>query len=108
MTEIVFGVYPIPSSQIFLLRKNVFGMVNHKPFIPGHVLLCTRRIVPRLEELNEEETLDLFTTAQEVCQRLESISQLNYEMTIQNGEEAGQTVKHLHMHLVPKHKNPGI
>jgi diadenosine tetraphosphate (Ap4A) HIT family hydrolase len=33
---------------------------------------------------------------------------MNYEISLQNGEEAGQTVKHLHLHLIPKHKNPGL
>ncbi len=41
--DIVFEKCIIPSSQIFLLRKNVFGMTNLKPFVPGHVLICSRR-----------------------------------------------------------------
>jgi diadenosine tetraphosphate (Ap4A) HIT family hydrolase len=41
--EIIFGQCVIPPSQIFLLRKNVYAMINHKPFTAGHVLVCTRR-----------------------------------------------------------------
>ena len=41
--EIVFGVAVIPPTQIFLMRKNVYAMINHKPFVPGHVLVCARR-----------------------------------------------------------------
>ncbi len=41
--DIIFGQNIIPSSQIFLLRKNVVGIINHKPFVPGHVLICSRR-----------------------------------------------------------------
>jgi diadenosine tetraphosphate (Ap4A) HIT family hydrolase len=41
--DVVFGLSVIPSSQIFLLRKNVFGIVNHRPFVEGHVLVCSRR-----------------------------------------------------------------
>jgi bis(5'-adenosyl)-triphosphatase len=39
-------------------------MVNLKPFVPGHVLLCTRKVVPRLEQLEEEDVVELFATAQ--------------------------------------------
>lgn len=46
--KIVFGKIVIPSSQVFLLRKNVYAMVNHQPFVPGHVLVCSRREVPKL------------------------------------------------------------
>ena len=46
--DIVFNNTIIPQSQIFLIRKNVFGLINLKPFIQGHVLICARRAVPKL------------------------------------------------------------
>jgi bis(5'-adenosyl)-triphosphatase len=62
--EIVFGIAVIPASQIFLLRKNVVGMINHRPFVPGHVLVCSRREVAKIQDLTEIESIDLFMTAQ--------------------------------------------
>lgn len=47
-TDAIFGKCIIPSSQIFFCRKNIFAIVNHKPFLPGHVLVCSRRNVPKL------------------------------------------------------------
>jgi bis(5'-adenosyl)-triphosphatase len=52
-SEVIFGHCIIPQSQIFLSRKNVFAMVNHRPFLPGHVLVCSRRNVEKLNELTE-------------------------------------------------------
>lgn len=46
--DIVFNNTIIPHSQIFLIRKNVFGLINHKPFVPGHVLICSRKTVAKL------------------------------------------------------------
>jgi diadenosine tetraphosphate (Ap4A) HIT family hydrolase len=46
--DIVFNNTIIPQSQIFLMRKNVFGLINHKPFVPGHVLICARKPVPKI------------------------------------------------------------
>lgn len=92
----------IPLSQIFLLRKNVFAMVNHRPYLPGHVLVCSRREVPKVSDLSEIETLDLFMSAQEVSKKLGTLNSCIYDITIQNGKEAGQTVPHVHLHLVPK------
>lgn len=50
-TDIIFNNTIIPASQIFLTRKNVFGLINLKPFTTGHVLICSRRSVPKLEHL---------------------------------------------------------
>jgi hypothetical protein len=46
--DIIFNNTIIPHSQIFLIRKNVFGLINLKPFVKGHVLICSRRPVPKL------------------------------------------------------------
>lgn len=46
--DIIFNHTIIPSTQIFLIRKNVFGLINVKPFVKGHVLICSRRPVPKL------------------------------------------------------------
>jgi bis(5'-adenosyl)-triphosphatase len=97
----MFGTHVIPNSQIFILRKNVFALINHKPFVPGHVLVCSRRVVPKVQDLTEIEVLDLFTTGQEVVRMLESIYTVSCQMVLQNGTEAGQTVKHSHMHILP-------
>ncbi len=48
VSDIVFNNSIIPCSQIFLMRKNVFGLINNRPFVKGHVLICSRRIVPKL------------------------------------------------------------
>lgn len=50
-SEVIFGNCIIPYSQIFLSRKNVFAIINHKPYRPGHVLVCSRRNVPKLNDL---------------------------------------------------------
>jgi diadenosine tetraphosphate (Ap4A) HIT family hydrolase len=41
-------------------------------------------------------------TAQEVSKKLSVIYNVQYELTIQNGKDAGQTVSHVHIHLCPK------
>ena len=51
--EVIFGHVIIPTSQIFLLRKNVYAIINHQPFVPGHVLVCSRKVVPKLSDLTE-------------------------------------------------------
>jgi bis(5'-adenosyl)-triphosphatase len=49
--DTIFGESIIPSSQIFLIRKNVFATVNRKPTVQGHVLVCAKREVPKIQDL---------------------------------------------------------
>lgn len=68
-----FGKIDIPSSQIFLFRKNVIGFVNIKPIVAGHVLVSPRKGVARLKDLNEIETCDLWLSVAEVQKVIEDI-----------------------------------
>ena len=49
--QLWFGKISIPLSQVFLIKKSVYAMVNLRPFVPGHVLVCPIKNVQRLEEL---------------------------------------------------------
>ncbi|KRW99635.1 HIT-like domain [Pseudocohnilembus persalinus] len=100
--HLLFDKILIPVSNIFLLRKNVYAMVNLKPIVEGHVLVCSRRVVPRLYDLSEVETLDFWVTVQEVAKTLEKIYQCECSIAVQDGPTAGQTVKHVHCHIIPK------
>lgn len=100
--EVVFGTSVISPSQIFLSRKNVFAIINHRPFLPGHVLVCSRKSVPKINDLTEIEILDLFLSAQEVATKLSTLNNCIYNISIQNGKESGQTVPHVHLHICPQ------
>lgn len=88
-------------SQIFLLREHAYATVNIKPFLPGHVLVCSRRPVAKLDSLTHEEVKSLFSLAQEISKKLSFINKCVYNFSIQNGKESGQTVPHVHIHVCP-------
>jgi len=50
-SDVIFGESIIPATQIFLLRKNVFAMINHRPYVLGHVLVASRREVQKIQDL---------------------------------------------------------
>ena len=66
-----FAHLNISSSQIFLSKPNVVGLINLKPSVPGHVLICSRRPVARLKDLDDQETADLWTSVIETQIMLE-------------------------------------
>ncbi|KAK1936284.1 putative bis(5'-adenosyl)-triphosphatase [Babesia divergens] len=107
MTEnFYFGKIKLPSTQVFAVSRHSFAFVNIKPFMPGHSLVSPSRIVKRFKDMTAEELLDFNSMVQVVAEALE----LKYDGTassivIQDGEAAGQTIPHVHAHIIPRHFN---
>jgi len=71
------------------------------PKAPVHVLLIPRKPIPRLVDATaEDQTLlgQLMVKAGEVAKQL-GVGD-SFRLIINNGEEAGQTVFHLHLHIL--------
>jgi histidine triad (HIT) family protein len=78
----------------------VFHDVN--PQAPVHVLLVPKKPIPRLAEAAEEDGIllgKLLLKAQETAKAL-GIAQTGYRVVINNGRNGGETVPHLHIHLL--------
>uniref|UniRef100_A0A0C9RQ64 Bis(5'-adenosyl)-triphosphatase n=1 Tax=Wollemia nobilis TaxID=56998 RepID=A0A0C9RQ64_9CONI len=98
-----FGPYKIDKSEVFYTTKLSYAVVNLKPVVPGHVLVCPRRMLPRFADLSTEETIDLWLSAQRIGSALQShFNASSLTFTIQDGPEAGQTVPHVHIHILPR------
>ncbi|XP_059800230.1 bis(5'-adenosyl)-triphosphatase-like isoform X1 [Hemitrygon akajei] len=105
MATFRFGQHIIKSSVIFLQTELSFALVNRKPVVPGHVLVCPVRVVERFQDLHPEEITDLFQTSQKVAKVVERhFKGTSLTIAIQDGPEAGQTVKHVHVHILPRKK----
>ncbi|XP_033938457.1 uncharacterized protein [Pseudochaenichthys georgianus] len=103
MLTLRFGQHLIKASAVFLQTELSFAMVNRKPVVPGHVLVCPLRPVEWFVDLQPDEVSDLFSTAQRVAQLLEKhLNATSLTIAIQDGPEAGQTVKVTLEHLQVK------
>jgi diadenosine tetraphosphate (Ap4A) HIT family hydrolase len=75
------------------------------PISPGHLLVVPRRHVRSFFDLSEKEQLDMFQLAATCKASLdEDYSPDSYNLGINDGPEAGQTIGHVHLHLVPRYK----
>ncbi|XP_039166955.1 bifunctional bis(5'-adenosyl)-triphosphatase/adenylylsulfatase FHIT [Eucalyptus grandis] len=98
-----FGPHKINPAEVFYTTSLSFAMVNLRPVLPGHVLICPRREVKRFVDLSADETIDLWLTAKKVAGQLEHYHKASsLTFTIQDGPQAGQTVPHVHIHIVPR------
>lgn len=98
-----FGPFPISHSEIFFETELSFCFVNLKPLLPGHVLVSPKRVLPRFADLTPLEVADLWGAAQRVGSALErhlACSAITF--AVQDGAAAGQTVPHVHVHVLPR------
>lgn len=76
------------------------------PSTPGHVLIIPRRHVARVQDLTNLEWSALFRTLGcEMADRAADPSNpepAGYTIGINDGAAAGQTVPHVHLHLIPR------
>ncbi|XP_068997329.1 bis(5'-adenosyl)-triphosphatase-like isoform X2 [Embiotoca jacksoni] len=94
MSTLRFGQHLIKASAVFLQTELSFALVNRKPVVPGHVLVCPLRPVERFRDLQPDELADLFSTTQRVADLVEKhFNATSLTIAIQDGPEAGQTVK---------------
>jgi bis(5'-adenosyl)-triphosphatase len=98
-----FGPISIPAAHVFVETSLSVGLVNLKPVVPGHVLIVSKRAVARFHDLTAEETADLWSLAKRVGHALEAhVSATSVTFALQDGPQAGQTVPHVHVHVLPR------
>ena len=75
------------------------------PVSPGHALIIPKRHVASFFDLSKEEQLDLFNLADRVKRIVEERYHPDgYNIGINVGEAAGQSIFHVHMHLIPRYQ----
>jgi diadenosine tetraphosphate (Ap4A) HIT family hydrolase len=85
-------------------RPLVVALPEEHPHAVGHTVIIPRRHVGRVGELTEDEHNALFASAREVLQGLErSHAPDAFTLGINDGPAAGQSVPHVHLHVVPRH-----
>lgn len=97
-----FGSVQVPGSCVFLSSQCSIAFVNKRPFTPGHVLVCPVREAARLTDLTPPEVSDLAQLTQAVVNLITTHYQTPLvSIAIQDGPAAGQTIRHLHLHVLP-------
>ncbi|XP_028172274.1 nitrilase and fragile histidine triad fusion protein NitFhit isoform X2 [Ostrinia furnacalis] len=105
----VFGHVRVPDTCVFYKSKLTYAFVNLRCVIPGHVLVAPLRLAERNRDLTPEEADDFYRTVILVQKLMEKVHNTqSCTVTVQDGPDAGQTVKHLHCHVMPRKKGDFI
>ena len=91
------------SDRTIVATEKVFAFPTMTPIVPGHVLVCPRRIIARWEDLNPEETQSLLNLVFAIKKALKKVvGASGFNVAWNEGSVAGQSVAHLHVHVVPR------
>ncbi len=94
----------IPADQILVEHPLAIAKRDGYPVSKGHTLIIPRRHVASFFETTEEERQAMLKLLDEVKALLDREYRPDgYNIGINNGPAAGQTVMHLHMHLIPRY-----
>lgn len=75
------------------------------PVSPGHTLIIPRRHVASFFDLTKDEQKDMLTLADNVKSIIDDKYHPDgYNVGVNVGEAAGQSVLHVHLHLIPRYK----
>lgn len=89
--------------QVFYREALSYAIVNLKPIVPGHVLVVPTRVVPRLADLSGPELSSLITSVQRVGNVIEKAYGGDaLTVACQDGKAAGQSIPHVHFHILPR------
>ena len=96
--QIIRGELP---SDIVFENDRILAIKDLHPVAPVHILIMTKKEIPNLQSVTAED-LPLIAEIAEVAQQLaeEYKIQEGYRLLTNNGGSAGQTIFHLHFHLI--------
>ena len=94
----------IPPEQILIDGPIAVAARDSYPVSKGHTLIIPRRHVASFFETTDEERQAMMKLLDEAKVMLDREHKPDgYNIGINNGPAAGQTVMHLHMHLIPRY-----
>lgn len=81
-----------------------YGTFDKYPVTQGHLLIIPKRHIETVFELTSEERTALFELVEQSKDLLESTYHPDgFNFGVNQGEAAGQTIPHLHLHIIPRY-----
>jgi superfamily II DNA or RNA helicase/diadenosine tetraphosphate (Ap4A) HIT family hydrolase len=95
----------VPASEWLAANDSAFVIADRFPVSPGHVLVVPRRVIATWWEATDAERADVLALVDEVKHQLDVALQPDgYNVGFNSGAAAGQTVGHLHIHVIPRYR----
>ena len=93
-------------AEIIYENDKIISFLDIRPINFGHTLVVPKKHYENLLLLPPEELLPLTKALQFISEAVrESIRADGFNIVVNNGKAAGQTVFHFHFHIIPRYNN---
>ena len=97
---------PFVDLEKIIENENAFAVYDSFPVSKGHALIVPKEEVKSIFDLSDEKYLDCFELLKNLKILIEEKFQCKgFNIGINNGITAGQTVYHAHIHVIPRYEN---
>src|SRR5262245_55583592 len=95
----------LPKERILIETGNALAFFDAYPLSPGHALVAPKRHVSHLFDLPDDELQSIWTLVGRIRGMVKAKhSPDGFNVGVNEGEAAGQTVGHAHVHIIPRYK----
>nr|WP_321498223.1 HIT family protein [uncultured Methanolobus sp.] len=103
--KIVAGA--IPSHKVYE-DENVYAFLDIYPCSEGHTIVLPKKHFDKFTDMDEKSAGALFASVNKIAKIVsETLGLEGMNIGINNGEIAGQTVPHVHVHIIPRRAGDG-
>lgn len=93
----------IPSSKIYE-DNDVFAFLDTKPVNPGHTLVIPKKHFESIHDTPDEAVSKMIVVAKKIAGSIQkNLKAQGVTIGMNNGEAAGQSVFHAHIHVMPRY-----
>ena len=91
------------TSRVIFETENSLAFLDAFPLSIGHTLVIPKSHHKKIQDMPPDINADLFLAVQKVTKKIEMITGSTL-LAIHNGEDSGQEIPHVHVHLIPRSK----
>ncbi|RNI14045.1 HIT family protein [Methanohalophilus sp. RSK] len=97
----------VPSHKVYE-DEHSYAFLDIYPTSRGHTVVLPKEHITSFLEMNEENTAELFASVNRIAKKVIAVTDApGVNIGINNGLVAGQTVPHVHVHIIPRYENDG-
>jgi histidine triad (HIT) family protein len=97
----------IPAKKVYEDDHSI-GFLDINPRNPGHTLVIPKKHSETILDMSEKDAGKLFESVQKVAAMVKNgTSSQGISIGMSNGQAAGQVVRHVHIHVIPRFANEG-
>lgn len=95
----------IPADKKILSNRDCFAMYDEYPVSPGHMLVIPNKHIQDYRDLDNQYKNILWDMVDNVIKHLtEKYHPNGFNIGINCGIDAGQSIQHVHIHIIPRYK----